>query len=61
MFCSSVWKQHEALFTLPISLVVALAALDNADKSLLGASFPVLEHTLGLDLATLGYFSLFTN
>ena len=34
---------------------------DSADKALLGASFPMLEATLGLTVDTLGYFSLFTN
>lgn len=48
-------------FSLPVLLLVLVAALDSADKSLLAASFPVLERTLRLNVATLGYFSLFTN
>lgn len=35
--------------------------LDSADKGLLASSFPLLQQELGLDVATLGYFSLFTN
>lgn len=42
-------------------LLVTIAALDSADKSLLAASFPVLEKTLGLSMESLGFFSLFAN
>ena len=49
------------LCTLPITVLVVIAALDSGDKALLGASFPMLEKTLGLHVDTLGYFSLFTN
>ena len=49
------------LFKFPILALVAVASLDNADKQLLASSFPMLEKTLGLDVRTLGYFSLFTN
>jgi len=42
-------------------LLVTTAALDSADKSLLAASFPILEKTLGMNMEALGYFSLFSN
>lgn len=53
--------QSKVLCTLPITVLVVIAALDSGDKALLGASFPMLEKTLGLHVDTLGYFSLFTN
>jgi len=49
------------LCTVPILVIVVVASLDNADKQLLASSFPMLEKSLGLDVQTLGYFSLFTN
>jgi len=49
------------LCSVPMLLLVTIAALDSADKSLLAASFPILEKTLGLNLEALGFFSLFTN
>jgi MFS family permease len=52
---------HHPLCSLPVFLVVLVAALDSADKQLLASSFPMLEKTLHLEVATLGYFSLFTN
>ena len=52
---------YQVLYSAPLLLLVVIAALDSADKSLLAASFPVLERTLHLDLEALGYFSLFTN
>jgi len=57
----SLFKNQTALLTLPILVVVIVASLDNADKQLMAASFPMLERTLGLDVKTLGYFSMFTN
>ena len=53
--------QSKVLCTLPVTVLVVIAALDSGDKALLGASFPMLEKTLGLHVDTLGYFSLFTN
>lgn len=50
-----------ALFTVPVLLLVMIAALDKADQHLLASSFPMLERAFGLDVKTLGYFSLFTN
>jgi hypothetical protein len=49
------------LYSVPILLLVTIAALDNADKSLLAASFPILEKELGLDMQALGAYSLFSN
>ncbi|KAL7537021.1 hypothetical protein ACHAXR_008409 [Thalassiosira sp. AJA248-18] len=60
---SSQWlcERSKILCSLPVAVLVVIAALDSADKALLGASFPMLERTLGLHVDTLGYFSLFTN
>lgn len=55
------WHNHQSLFTVPVFLLVLVAALDAADKSLLAASFPVLRKTWGLSVDMLGYFSLVTN
>ena len=52
---------YQVLYSVPLLLLVIIAALDAADKALLAASFPVLERTLHLDVEALGYFSLFTN
>lgn len=54
-------KESSSLCSKSILLLVVVAALDSADKSLLSASFPVLERTLNLDIEALGYFSLFSN
>ncbi|KAL7548796.1 hypothetical protein ACHAWF_012051 [Thalassiosira exigua] len=54
-------RRSTLLCSLPVAVLVTIAALDSADKALLGASFPMLEKTLGLHVDTLGYFSLFTN
>lgn len=53
------WGSRKILCTAPVAVLVSIAALDSADKALLGASFPMLEKTLGLHVDTLGYFSLF--
>eukprot|EP00581_Thalassiosira_minuscula_P004543 CAMPEP_0183740338 /NCGR_PEP_ID=MMETSP0737-20130205/59367_1 /TAXON_ID=385413 /ORGANISM="Thalassiosira miniscula, Strain CCMP1093" /LENGTH=409 /DNA_ID=CAMNT_0025975375 /DNA_START=39 /DNA_END=1265 /DNA_ORIENTATION=+ len=58
---SSSWERSKILCSTPVAVLVTIAALDSADKALLGASFPMLEKTLGLHVDTLGYFSLFTN
>ena len=34
--------------SLPVFVLIIIAALDSADKALLGASFPMLEKALGL-------------
>lgn len=52
---------YAVLCTIPVLLLITVASLDNADKQLLASSFPILEHTLHLNIKTLGYFSLFTN
>ena len=52
---------NSAIVTTPVLLLILLAALDSADKALLGASFPILEKEMGMDVEDLGYFSLFTN
>jgi MFS family permease len=57
----SLCTSQAALCTLPIGVLVVVASLDAADKQLLASSFPMLEKTLGLNVQTLGYFSLFTN
>eukprot|EP00977_Amphora_coffeiformis_P018199 scaffold6301_cov165-Amphora_coffeaeformis.AAC.2 len=57
----SLFSSQAALCTVPIAVVVAISSLDAADKQLLVSSFPMLSQTLGLDVETLGYFSLFTN
>jgi hypothetical protein len=36
------------LRSLPVAILVVIAALDRADMALLGASFPMLEKTLGV-------------
>mmetsp|Transcript_32673 Transcript_32673/g.96309 ORF Transcript_32673/g.96309 Transcript_32673/m.96309 type:complete len:488 (-) Transcript_32673:1799-3262(-) len=45
----------------PIVILLIIAALDSADRSLLSSSFPILERTLGFDVQMLGYFSLSSN
>lgn len=45
---SSRWERSKILCSLPVAVLVTIAALDSADKALLGASFPMLEKTLGL-------------
>ena len=57
----SLFTSQTALCTAPIAVLVAISSLDAADKQLLASSFPMLSQTLGLDVETLGYFSLFTN
>lgn len=57
----ALFTSQQALLTLPIIVLVSISSLDAADKQLLASSFPVLEKTLGLNVQTLGYFSLFTN
>jgi len=52
---------QSALCTLPFLVVVLISSFDAASKQLLASSFPMLSKTLGLDVETLGYFSLFTN
>ena len=42
------WEARQILCTVPVAVLVTIAALDSADKALLGASFPMLEKTLGL-------------
>jgi MFS family permease len=59
-FRSSCTSQA-ARYTLPIRVLVVVASLDAADKQLLASSFPMLEKTLGWNVQTLGYFSLFTS
>ena len=52
---------RSSLLQFRVLLIVVVAALDNADKQLLASSFPLLEKTLHMNVATLGYFSLVTN
>ena len=54
-------ERQEVLCSVPILLLVTIAALDSADKFLLAASFPILEKEYGLEMEALGAFSLFTN
>jgi hypothetical protein len=42
------WERTKILRSVPVAALVVIAALDSADKALLGASFPMLEATLGL-------------
>lgn len=49
------------LWSVPLLLLITVAALDSADKSLLAASFPILQKELGMNVESLGYFSLFSN
>ena len=42
------WESANVLRTVPVAVLVIIAALDSADKALLGASFPMLSATLGL-------------
>jgi hypothetical protein len=48
-------EQHKILCSIPVAVLVVIAALDAADKALLAASFPMLEKTLHLHGL---YFSL---
>mmetsp|Transcript_920 Transcript_920/g.1478 ORF Transcript_920/g.1478 Transcript_920/m.1478 type:complete len:476 (-) Transcript_920:520-1947(-) len=57
----SFFKSQRLLLTAPILSLIAVAALDEADKKMLSSSFPALEQTLHLDVKMLGYFSLFSN
>ena len=57
----SLLTSQSALCTLPIVIVVLISSLDAANKQLLASSFPMLSTTLGLNVKTLGYFSMFTN
>lgn len=57
----SLFMSQAVLCNLPVLILVLVASLDNADKQLMAASFPMIERALGLDVKTLGYFSLFTN
>lgn len=50
-----------SILSLPIFIVIMIAALDSADKGLLASSFPMLERQLGMSVETLGYFSMFSN
>ena len=43
-----LWERAKVLRSVPIAILVIIAALDSADKALLAASFPMLETTLGL-------------
>lgn len=58
---SKLLTSQVALCNIPVLVLVLVASLDNADKCLLGSSFPLLEKILHLSVETLGYFSLFTN
>ena len=40
--------KSSSILSLPVTVLVVIAALDAADKALLGASFPMLERTLHL-------------
>jgi hypothetical protein len=42
------WERAEVLRSVPVAVLVIIAALDSADKAMLGASFPMLSATLGL-------------
>jgi hypothetical protein len=42
------WERTEVLRSVPVAVLVIIAALDSADKAMLGASFPMLSATLGL-------------
>jgi hypothetical protein len=42
------WERSKVLRSLPVAVLVIIAALDRADMALLGASFPMLEKTLGV-------------
>jgi len=57
----SLLTSQSALCTLPIVIVVLISSLDAANKQLLASSFPMLSTTLGLNVKTMGYFSMFTN
>ena len=49
MSTASSWRhQSKVLCSIPVAVLVIIAALDSGDKALLGASFPMLEKTLGL-------------
>ena len=49
MSTASSWgQQSKVLCSIPVAVLVIIAALDSGDKALLGASFPMLEKTLGL-------------
>jgi hypothetical protein len=43
-----LWERAKVLRSVPVAVLVIIAALDSADKALLAASFPMLETTLGL-------------
>lgn len=53
--------RYVQLCRLQVVVLITVAALDAADKAMLAASFPILEKTLSLDVAMLGYFSMFAN
>jgi len=57
----SIKVRYVQLCRLQVAVLITVAALDAADKAMLAASFPILERTLSLDVATLGYFSMFAN
>jgi len=59
--CATTFWELRVLLSFPVLLIVFIAALDNADKELMKASFPILQRMFGMDMKTLGYFSLFTN
>jgi hypothetical protein len=43
------WGERMILLrSIPVAVLVVIAALDRADIALLGASFPMLEKTLGV-------------
>mmetsp|Transcript_9370 Transcript_9370/g.20937 ORF Transcript_9370/g.20937 Transcript_9370/m.20937 type:complete len:489 (+) Transcript_9370:222-1688(+) len=58
---ASTYNSLSTLLSVPVLIIITIAALDHADKGLLASSFPMLEKQLGMDVKTLGYFSLFTN
>ena len=58
---ASTYASLSTLLSLPVLIIITIAALDHADKGLLASSFPMLEKQLGMGVKTLGYFSLFTN
>ena len=58
---ASTYASLTTLLSLPVLIIIIIAALDHADKGLLASSFPMLEKQLGMDVKTLGYFSLCTN
>ena len=52
---------YNHLLNTPVILLVLVASLDYADKQLLSSSFPLLSHTLDLNIQTLGIISFFSD